>query len=912
MRKHAGTQKPLAHALESRLLLSGSPLANVDIVGFQRTVSIGAYTYFEGQSSVDNSRALWRTDGTAANTSIVMRSVVGVAQFTRPLAAVGNTLFFYVQNGTERGLWKSAGTPATTSFVTAISEPNALAVFNSKLYYNQNGGLWRTDGTAAGTVQVANTQGIFQDLEILGNELYGSTYGGYLYRIKLTSPDAAEMIYQATDLKELAACGGNLWFVATNATIGTELFRFSPATSQVMPVDIYLGGNSSYARELTVAGNWIYYEASSASSSNSLWRTEGTTGASYRVYSTNYAYGTVHNITAMSDGTVYFSAFKDSDYGLYKTGGPQGYTTQITFGTTNGADGVDYLTTIGNTLYFNAYDNATIGGEWYRTNSSSSTAGILGNLSGNNSRLVANGKFVFSGRLVAATTTGRSLFIDRLDRSIIDGIVWQDRNADGALGTYDQVLAGRTVWIDTDNDAALDPGEPSTLTNAAGEYQFYDLLPGTIRVRQLLPDATWTAVAPSTALHSINATAGSAASLRDFSSRIRNTGVIAGSAFEDYNHNGVQDGIDRAVPTTTPRTIYLDANNNGVLDAGERSTTTTASGAFVFYDLPMGAQRLRQVLPGGYVQTFPATPHDFTLTDLQEATGKVFAGDPPPASLTLTGRFGTLAYSGIPSAIVGAAVYLDLDGDTQPDVGEPTSVTDANGLFAFPTLDYGRYTVRPLDTSNYYGTVALVVTLYTSTPITTPMAFTVREYLRVVATRFDVDLRQVLVTYDRSPGPVPASVFTLHNLDTGATIASTNFTVSTNTGIPNTIAIRLSAAFAWQDARYRFSAPATSIRSATNDPLNANFSFEFRMLAGDATQDQAVNFDDLLILAQNYGQTGRTFSQGDFNYDGRVNFDDLLVLAQTYGQSLPGLRVASTMPTAATKKRSQVVDAVQF
>lgn len=58
-------------------------------------------------------------------------------------------------------------------------------------------------------------------------------------------------------------------------------------------------------------------------------------------------------------------------------------------------------------------------------------------------------------------------------------------------------------------------------------------------------------------------------------------------------------------------------------------------------------------------------------------------------------------------------------------------------------------------------------------------------------------------------------------------------------------------------------------------------------LAGDADLSFNVNFDDLLVLAQNYNPTatGKVWSQGDFNYDGTVNFDDLLGLAQNYGGS---------------------------
>jgi hypothetical protein len=42
-----------------------------------------------------------------------------------------------------------------------------------------------------------------------------------------------------------------------------------------------------------------------------------------------------------------------------------------------------------------------------------------------------------------------------------------------------------------------------------------------------------------------------------------------------------------------------------------------------------------------------------------------------------------------------------------------------------------------------------------------------------------------------------------------------------------------------------------------------------------------VNFNDLLVLAQNYDAIG-TWEGGDFNGDDRVNFNDLLILAQNY------------------------------
>ncbi len=54
---------------------------------------------------------------------------------------------------------------------------------------------------------------------------------------------------------------------------------------------------------------------------------------------------------------------------------------------------------------------------------------------------------------------------------------------------------------------------------------------------------------------------------------------------------------------------------------------------------------------------------------------------------------------------------------------------------------------------------------------------------------------------------------------------------------------------------------------------------------GDTNLDGLVNFDDLLVVAQNYTQTNRFWVAGDFDYNGTVNFDDLLLIAQNYGAS---------------------------
>jgi hypothetical protein len=73
--------------------------------------------------------------------------------------------------------------------------------------------------------------------------------------------------------------------------------------------------------------------------------------------------------------------------------------------------------------------------------------------------------------------------------------------------------------------------------------------------------------------------------------------------------------------------------------------------------------------------------------------------------------------------------------------------------------------------------------------------------------------------------------------------------------------------------------------------------------SGDANLDGVVNFNDLVVLAQNYNTAtpNQPWSGGDFTYDGQVTFADLVALAQNYNTSLPGTPIPGTpIPGAST------------
>ncbi len=91
------------------------------------------------------------------------------------------------------------------------------------------------------------------------------------------------------------------------------------------------------------------------------------------------------------------------------------------------------------------------------------------------------------------------------------------------------------------------------------------------------------------------------------------------------------------------------------------------------------------------------------------------------------------------------------------------------------------------------------------------------------------------------------------------------------------------------DGNYRATLLASGVSDMAGNLLTANVPIEFFVLAADANRDRRVDLIDFNILAANFGQTGRTFSQGNFNYDpaGNVGLDDFNLLASRFGTILP-------------------------
>ena len=146
----------------------------------------------------------------------------------------------------------------------------------------------------------------------------------------------------------------------------------------------------------------------------------------------------------------------------------------------------------------------------------------------------------------------------------------------------------------------------------------------------------------------------------------------------------------------------------------------------------------------------------------------------------------------------------------------------------------------------------------------------------------------------------------LQNLTAGTTISKAQIAVTFD--IATRVATLTFTPGVLPDGNYHASILRTGVNDAGGNQLVADVNLDFFVLAGDVNHDRTVNFEDLIIVAQNYGQTGRTFAQGNLDYsvDGSVNFDDLILLAQHYNLTLTPPTIVA--PVAQKSKHAALME----
>jgi subtilisin family serine protease len=128
--------------------------------------------------------------------------------------------------------------------------------------------------------------------------------------------------------------------------------------------------------------------------------------------------------------------------------------------------------------------------------------------------------------------------------------------------------------------------------------------------------------------------------------------------------------------------------------------------------------------------------------------------------------------------------------------------------------------------------------------------------------------------------------FLVENLDTPGVVPSTG---SYDGGL-NRYTLGFPGNPVLPDADYRITVSGAGVLDVAGNNLTAlvDPTHDFFFMMGDANHDRTVNLIDFNIVAANFGQSPRDFSQGDFTYDSLVNLSDFNVLAARFGNVLAG------------------------
>ena len=133
----------------------------------------------------------------------------------------------------------------------------------------------------------------------------------------------------------------------------------------------------------------------------------------------------------------------------------------------------------------------------------------------------------------------------------------------------------------------FDSNEPSTVTDANGNYSFTGLSTGNYTVLEVV-QAGWVQTYPSTEAHAVTIEAGQSYEGLNFGNQ-QTAGGIQGTKWQDTNGDGKWSAGE---PALAGWTIFLDLDGNGQPGPNEPSTVTDSSGNYAFTGLAEAPIRL--------------------------------------------------------------------------------------------------------------------------------------------------------------------------------------------------------------------------------------------------------------------------------------------------------------------------------
>lgn len=291
------------------------------------------------------------------------------------LTVIGDTVYFAGSElMSQRSLWKSDGTAAGTVRVRAFhsgvdgsqpsQSPNQLTNAGGMLFFfTGSRGVWKSDGTEAGTVLVKDVELPTDSWEPpprptagLSNGLFffvgrEAASGDELWKSDGTAAGTALV----KDITPGATGGGFLYMQPVGSfvffTLGNTLWRSDGTEAGTIPLRTYL---ETPLLQNAAVGGVLYFAAHDGTSGRELWKSDGTVAGTVMVRDVNAGAGESFpaSMTVMG-GVLYFAASDGiNPRGLWRSDGTAAGTTLVT--ASPALQNFVYMTQLNGALYFGA------------------------------------------------------------------------------------------------------------------------------------------------------------------------------------------------------------------------------------------------------------------------------------------------------------------------------------------------------------------------------------------------------------------------------------------------------------------------------------------------------------------------------------------------------------------------------